>query len=199
MSQDYNKQAKRFDLLAVRSILCPPSAERTCDMNTKILGVKNKYALLLLLALGLTAAGPAMAVCNVTLSAILPGNQAVLKADCGTANMTEITWFSNGQALPGFPFTFAATQADLTFTATLTGGNQSYTASGFADGTPNTPSSGTPVAAGKAAIISLANLVLTVAGVWEQRLTREEAWELAEALDAVATRSPGNRPDESRS
>ena len=28
---------------------------------------------------------------------------------------------------------------------------------------------------------------LAHAGIWSQRLTREEAWQLAEALDAVAT------------
>ncbi len=28
---------------------------------------------------------------------------------------------------------------------------------------------------------------------WRQRLTREEAWRLAEALDEVATRAPGEQ------
>ncbi len=33
-------------------------------------------------------------------------------------------------------------------------------------------------------------LVLSNGTRWQQRLTREEAWRLAEAIDAVATRAP---------
>lgn len=58
-----------------------------------------------------------------------------------------------------------------------------------------------PLSDGRELVVELwdEELILSVAGVWEQRLTREEAWELAEALDALATRSPSNHPDESRS
>jgi len=34
-------------------------------------------------------------------------------------------------------------------------------------------------------------VVLAHAGRWEERLTRAQAWELAEALEAVATAGPG--------
>jgi len=160
MSHDYNKQAKRIDLSAVRSILCPPSAERTCDMKTRIFGVKTRYALLLSVALGLTAAGPTMAACDVTLSAILPNNQAVLKADCGTANMSQITW-TRDIGLPTAaifgPYVISPpTRADISFATLLISGTHTYTATGFDD----VPAA---VTSGKAAVVSLSQPVLTVA------------------------------------
>lgn len=138
-------------------------------MKTRIFDVKTRYASLLALMLGLMAAGPAMAACDVILSAILPSNQAVLKADCGPANMTEITWTRDLNAiLPLVSLvlsnsTFPATLADINFTTLLTSGTHSYTASGFFGGTAGVPNSGTAVASGKAAVITLSQPILTVA------------------------------------
>ena len=39
-------------------------------------------------------------------------------------------------------------------------------------------------------------VVLAHAGRWEERLTRAQAWELAEALEAVATAGPGEDKSE---
>lgn len=134
-------------------------------MKIRIFDVKTRFASLLALVLGLAAAGPALAVCDVTLSSILPNNQAVLKANCGNANMTEITWtrdFGTGAVANFGPFLFPATLADINFTTLLTSGTHSYTASGYENGT-GTANSGTLVASGKAAVVTLSQPILTVA------------------------------------
>ena len=115
----------------------------------------------LALALQLLATGGAWAQCAVTLSLILPSNQAVLKANCGSSNMTSITWTRDaGSTNPApvvfGPFTFPATLADLNFTTLLTSGTHSYTASGL-------DASGRPVLAGQAAVVTLSQPILTVA------------------------------------
>ena len=133
-------------------------------MNLRIFDIKTRFAFLVSLMLGLAAAGPALAQsvaaqCKVTLSTILPGNHAVLKADCGSASMNSITWSKDGIALPGFPVTFTATLADLNFTTLLTSGTHSYTASGTATSLGNNP-----ISTAVAAVITLSEPILTVAG-----------------------------------
>ena len=127
----------------------------------------KKYIYGLMLALGLAAAGPALATCDVTLSAFLPSNQAVLMANCGVSNMTSVIWTrtdSFGATFPTDPITFPATTADLYFTTLLTSGTNSYSATGCTvAGTPPSCTGGTLVAAGKAALITLSQPILTVA------------------------------------
>ncbi|OFW18616.1 MAG: hypothetical protein A3H27_11370 [Acidobacteria bacterium RIFCSPLOWO2_02_FULL_59_13] len=120
--------------------------------------MKTRCALLLSLMLGLAVAGPALAACDVTLSSILPSNQAVLKANCGSSNMTSITWTRDAgtpSAVTFGPYSFSPTLADLNFITPLTSDTHSYTASGLAGATP--------IPAGQAAIIIAASPAATYA------------------------------------
>ncbi len=109
--------------------------------------MKTRYALLLSLMLGLTVAGPALAVCDVTLSSILPNGQAVLKANCGATPITGIRWFQDGNSLTGgldLTINPAVTGTDIYYTVPVIFSNAAvhrYTATG----NNNSESAGTPV------------------------------------------------------
>ena len=126
--------------MAVRALFGPPSAERIFDMKTR-------YALLLSLMLGLVVAGPALAVCDVTLSSILPNGQAVLKANCGATSINGIRWFQDANSLTGgldLTLNPAVTGTDIYYTVPVIFSNAAvhrYTATG----NNNTVAAGTPV------------------------------------------------------
>jgi hypothetical protein len=111
----------------------------------------------LALALQLFATGGAWAAtaCDVTLSSILPGNLAVLKADCATAVMSQIVWTKDASATPLATIDInPATAADLFLTVPLTDGTHSYKASG-------TAASGAGATTGKAAVLTFVMFAVT--------------------------------------
>jgi hypothetical protein len=124
--------------------------------------MKNRFLLLLALTLGSAVATPAWAICDVTLTEMLPNNVAVLKADCSSGLSTppvisSISWFKDGNKIAGGEVILSAplvpTTADVFFTPLLTDGTHSYTAYANTGALP----------AGKATIVTLIQPVLTVA------------------------------------
>lgn len=120
-------------------------------LRRPVLRINLRVVIGVLLAMGLAAAGPALAGCDVTLSTIFPSDQVVLKADCGGSNISQITW-TRDVGLPGAVTlgTFSispGTQADFSLITPLTSGNHWYTATGWDD------TSATAINAGKAVVI----------------------------------------------
>ncbi len=115
--------------------------------------------------LGLAACGSAWAACDVSLVTVFANGQAVLKADCGTATISSITWLQTvvTSAPPASPVTTITTLAnnlivtpttqDIYYTTAITTGTSTFTANG----------NGGAVVAGKAATITSGQTALHVA------------------------------------
>ena len=119
-----------------------------------------KIAARAMLMLGLAASSATWAVCDVSLVSVFANGQAVLKADCGSTPISQITWFQNStnvatNAIAVATQNVVTTTQDIYYTTAITTGTSTFTAIGNG----NT----VPVPAGKAATIISGQTALTVA------------------------------------
>jgi hypothetical protein len=111
-----------------------------------------------MLMLGLTASAAAWAVCDVSLVSVFANGQAVLKADCLSATISNIRWYQNttnvaANAIRVANLDVVPTTQDIYYTTAITTGTSTFTATGNLD----------VVTAGKAATIISGQTALTTA------------------------------------